>query len=90
MRSTRIFRAAWKALIVLAIAAVPAFGADTVVEIIQAEDASKITGKRVEPVTAFYTNGRIEKSIRLEDTATKLVLKADSGPKCGDQWPHVV
>lgn len=90
MRNSRFVRAGWKALIILAIAAVPAFGADSVVEIIQAEDASRINGKRVEPVTAFYTNGRIEKNVRLGERATKLVLKADSGPKCGDQWPHVV
>ena len=45
-------------MLVLAIAAVPAFGADTVVDIIQGEDASKVSGKRVEPVTVFYTNGR--------------------------------
>ena len=90
LRTSRVFRVAWRTALVLAIAAVPAFGAETVVDIIQAEDAVKVSGKRVEPVTVFYTNGRVEKSIHLTRTATKLVVKADSGPKCGDQWPHMV
>ncbi len=90
MRSSRIFRYGWPLALVLAAIAVPAFGAETVVDIIQGEDTSKVSGKRVEPVTVFYTNGRVEKSVRLDRRATKLVVKADSGPKCGDQWPHMV
>jgi polysaccharide lyase-like protein len=90
LRTSRIFRIWWRVLLVLAVVAVPAFGAETVVDIIQGEDASKVSGKRVESVTVFYTNGRVEKSIHLNRTATKLVVKADSGPKCGDQWPHMV
>jgi hypothetical protein len=90
LRTSRIFRIGWRALLVLAVVAVPAFGAETVVDIIQGEDSSKVSGKRVESVTVFYTNGRVEKSIHLDRTATKLVVKADSGPKCGDQWPHMV
>ncbi len=90
MRTSRIFRVVWRAALVMALLAVPAFGADRVVDIMQGEDASKVSGKRVEPVTVFYTNGRVEKSIRLDERATKLVVKADSGPKCGDQWPHMV
>ena len=70
--------------------AVPAFAAETVVDTIQGEDASKVSGKRVEPVTVFYSDGRVEKNVNLPRRATKLVVKADSGPKCGDEWPHMV
>jgi hypothetical protein len=85
-----MFRYGWPLALVLAMIAMPAFGADTVLDIVQGEDTSKVSGKRVEPVTVFYTNGRVEKSVQLDQRATKLVLKADSGPKCGDQWPHVI
>jgi hypothetical protein len=90
VRGSRIFRAGWKALVVLALAAVPAFAADTVVDIFQAEDAAVISGKRVEPVTVFYSNGRIEKEVNLAERATKVVVKADTSARCGDQWPHMV
>src|SRR5262245_37703139 len=90
LRRSKTFRAGWKALLVFALAAVPAFGADTVVEIFQAEDASVIGGKRVEPATVFYTNGRIEKQIQIDTRATKLVVKADTTLKCGSEWPHML
>ena len=90
MRSSRLFRVGWRVLLVLAVAAVPAFAAETVVDIIQGEDTSKVSGKRIEPVTVFYSAGRVEKNVNLERRATKLVVKADSGPKCGDEWPHMV
>ena len=41
-------------------------------------------------MTVFYSNGRVEKDVNLERRATKLVVKADSGPKCGPEWPHMV
>ena len=90
MRTSRLFRVGWRALLVLAVAAVPAFAAETVVDTIQGEDTSKVSGKRVEPVTVFYSGGRVEKNVNLPRRATKLVVKADSGPKCGDEWPHMV
>jgi polysaccharide lyase-like protein len=90
MRSSRIFRVGWRVLLVLTLAAVPAFAAETVVDIVQGEDMSKVSGKRVDPVTVFYSDGRVEKNVRLERRATKLVVKADSGPQCGTEWPHMV
>ena len=90
LRRSRIFAAGWKALLVFALAAVPAFAADTVVGIFQAEDASVVGGKRVEPSTVFYTNGRIEKQIHIDTRATKLTVKADTTLKCGSEWPHMI
>jgi Polysaccharide lyase/Ca-dependent carbohydrate-binding module xylan-binding len=88
LRSLR--RATWRALLLVALLAVPAWGADRVVEIFQAEDASVVSGKRVEPVTVFYTNGRIEKSVHIDEAANKVVVKADTTAKCGTEWPHMV
>ena len=90
MRRSKTFAAGWKALLVFVLAAVPAFGAETVVGIFQAEDASVVAGKRVEPSTVFYTNGRIEKQIRIDTRATKLTVKADTTLKCGSEWPHMI
>jgi hypothetical protein len=88
LRSLR--RPTWRALLLVALFAVPAWGADRVVETFQAEDANVVSGKRVEPVTVFYSNGRIEKRVHIDAAANKVVVKADTSAKCGDRWPHMV
>jgi Polysaccharide lyase/Ca-dependent carbohydrate-binding module xylan-binding len=90
LRSSRIFRATWRALLLVAVFAVPALGASTVIDTFQGEDASVVDGKRVEPGIVFYTDGRVEHRIQIDDAANRLAVKADPGPKCGDQWPHMV
>jgi polysaccharide lyase-like protein/predicted xylan-binding protein with Ca-dependent carbohydrate-binding module len=90
MQTSRLFRALLRACAVLAVVAVPAFAADSVIDAISGGRFVTLDGKRVQSVKAFFTDGTIQKNFITEQRATKLVLNADGGPKCGSEWPHIV
>ncbi|MGH2979836.1 MAG: heparin lyase I family protein, partial [Solirubrobacterales bacterium] len=89
MRTSRMLRALVRAALVLAVLAVPAFAAENVVRSIWGARFVTVDGKRVLSVNAFFTNGEVQKTVVLEERATKLVVQAEGGAKCGAEWPHI-
>jgi hypothetical protein len=85
-----MLRALVRAAVVAAVLAVPAFAAESVITSFAGGRFVTLDGKRVESVKAFFTNGTIRKSIVTEQRATKLVVHAEGGVKCGAEWPHMV
>ena len=89
MRTSRMVRALLRALVVVAVVAVPAFAAETVINAVSGGRFVTLEGKRVPSVKVFFTNGVIQKSVLTESRASKVVVKADGGIKCGAEWPHI-
>lgn len=89
MRTSRMVRALLRALVVVAVVAVPAFAADTVITAVSGGRFVTVDGKRVPSVKVFFTNGVIQKNVLTESRASKVVVKADGGIKCGAEWPHI-
>ncbi len=89
MRTSRIVRALLRVLVVVAVLAVPAFAADTVINAVTGGSFVTVDGKRVSSVKVFFTNGVIQKRVLTESRASKVVVKADGGIKCGTEWPHI-
>jgi hypothetical protein len=86
----RIFRVLARALVVIAVLAVPAYAAENLISSIVGWRFVTVDGNRVLSVKAFFTNGTIQKTIVTESRSTKLVVRADGGVKCGTEWPHMV
>ena len=38
---------------------------------------------------AFFTNGVIQKTVVTDQRATKIIVRAEGGVKCGAEWPHI-
>jgi polysaccharide lyase-like protein/predicted xylan-binding protein with Ca-dependent carbohydrate-binding module len=89
MQTSGFLRALVRACVVLAVVAVPAFAADTVIDAVSGGRFVTLDGKRVPSVKAFFTNGTIQKGFVTEQRASKIVVHADGGPKCGSEWPHM-
>jgi hypothetical protein len=89
MRTPRIVRAFLRAVVVVAVLAVPAFAADTVINAVSGGSFVTVDGRRVSSVKVFFTNGMIQKRVLTESRASKVVVKADGGIKCGTEWPHL-
>jgi hypothetical protein len=89
MRASRMFRALSRALVVVAVVAVPALAADTVITAVSGGRFVTLEGKRVPSVKAFFTNGVIQKNVLTQSRVSKVVVKADGGVKCGAEWPHI-
>ena len=89
MRISRVPRALVRALVVLAVVAVPAFAAENVINTVLGGRFVTLDGKRVDSMKVFFTNGVIQKTVVTERRATKLVVRADGGVKCGAEWPHI-
>jgi hypothetical protein len=89
MRASRMVRALIRALVVVAVVAVPALAADTVITAVSGGRFVTLEGKRVPSVKAFFTNGVIQKNVLTQSRVSKVVVKADGGVKCGAEWPHI-
>src|SRR5687767_14515192 len=89
MRASGMVRALLRALVVVAVIAVPAYAAETVITAVSGNRFVMVEGKRVTSVKAFFTNGVIQKSVLAESRVSKVVVKADGGIKCGAEWPHM-
>jgi hypothetical protein len=89
MRTSRIVRALLRVAVVVAVLAVPAFAADTVINAVSGGSFVTVDGKRVSSVKVFFTNGVIQKRVVTESRASKVVVEADGGIKCGAEWPHI-
>jgi hypothetical protein len=89
MRTSRMLRALVRAAVVLAVFAVPAFAAEDIVHSILGGRFATLDGKRVDTMKAFFTNGVIQKTLVTEQRATKIVVRAEGGVKCGAEWPHM-
>ena len=90
MQTSGFFRALARACVVLAVAAVPAFAADTVIDAVSGGRFVTLDGKRVPSVKIFFTNGTIQKNFVTEAPASKIVVHADGGARCGSEWPHML
>ena len=89
MRASRMVRALLRALVVVAVIAVPAFAAEIVITAFPGSRFVTLEGKRVTSVKAFFTNGEIHKTVLTDSHVSKVVIKADGGIKCGAEWPHI-
>jgi hypothetical protein len=90
MQTSRVARALVRACVVLGVLAVPAFAADTVIDAVSGGRFVTVEGKRVPSVKAFFTEGVIQKNFLIEAPASKIVVHADGGARCGTEWPHMV
>jgi hypothetical protein len=91
METRRVFRALLRAcVVVLAVVAVPAFAAETVIDAVSGGRFVTVDGNRVPSVKAFFTEGVVQKTITTDAPVNKLVVHADGGVKCGAEWPHMV
>jgi Polysaccharide lyase/Ca-dependent carbohydrate-binding module xylan-binding len=90
MQTSRVFRALLRACVVLAVVAVPAFAAETVITAMSGSRFVTLGGKRVPSVKAFFTEGVVQKTINTDAPVNRLVVQADGGVKCGAEWPHMV
>src|SRR4029079_2984583 len=89
MRTSRMPRALVRALVVLAVVAVPAFAAENVVNTVLGGRFVTLDGKRVDSMKAFFTNGVVQKTVVTDQRATKISVRAEGGVKCGAEWPHI-
>ena len=89
MRTSRIVRALLRAPVVVAVLAVPAFAADTVINAVSGGSFVTVEGKRVPSVKVFFTDGVVQKRVLTESRASKVVVEADGGIKCGAEWPRI-
>jgi Polysaccharide lyase/Ca-dependent carbohydrate-binding module xylan-binding len=89
MQTPRFLRALVRACVLSAVIAVPALAADTVIDAVSGGRFVTLEGKRVPSVKVFFTNGVIQKNFVTEARATKIVVHADGGPRCGTEWPHM-
>jgi hypothetical protein len=85
-----MLRALVRAAVVVAVLAVPAFAAENIISTVSGGRFVTLDGKRVPSVKAFFTNGVIQKTVVTQDRATKIVVQAEGGVKCGAEWPHMV
>jgi len=89
MQTPGFLRALVRACVVLAVVAVPAFAADTVIDSMSGGRFVTLDGNRVPSVKAFFTNGTIQKGFVTEARTSKIVVHADGGARCGAEWPHM-
>ncbi len=89
MQKSRMLRALARALVVVAVLAVPAFAAETIVTYVSGHKFATTAGKHVMPGKMFFTNGVVQKTVTPDQRTTKLVVAADGGVKCGAEWPHM-
>jgi len=89
MQTPGFLRALVRACVVLAVVAVPAFAADTVIDSMSGGRFVTLDGNRVPSVKAFFTNGTIQKRFVTEARTSKIVVNADGGARCGAEWPHM-
>ena len=73
MRASRMVRALIRALVVVAVVAVPALAADTVITAVSGGRFVTLEGKRVPSVKVFFTNGVIQKNVLTQSRVSKVV-----------------